>query len=757
VPDHHWPPGEGWPSDDLAPRVQLDEAGALRAWFRPAGVPLATSRIAAREAARALLRLAAARLGGPVPVDALRDGPTVEGPRAFSVGFFQEFKGLPVDASEVLVNFHGDGRVHSVYSHVHDDIPAALDPARIRLGAVDARQAVARLARVYRRRRIGRPRLLVYRFSGIERHPPKPPRRRAVHRARFLAAARRRRIDAPVGRHFIAWDVALAAERPRHRWRVLIDAVSGRVIEVLDQRAYATGTGKVFDPNPLVTSGDPGLSKSSSPTTVNAERVQVSLERLAPKDSEGYLRLDGAWVHMEEFDDPEYAEPSKKNGRFVFSWTNRKFLSVMAYFHIDRFQQYLQAPADLDMPGIGDFSVPADPQGQSGGDVSGQTAEGVSFGEGGVPDATDAMIVLHEYGHVIQGAIRPGSSHGNWGSGVSEGFGDFLAAAYYDDKHTNPAATRGHMFSWDANPTDAYWTGRRYDRPWRFDGPEYTPPNQPSPDGYQRGEIWCSTLFELYRKLGGDSATAATRAAARDLAIRLHVAGLVGLPGTEATATEMAQQIEAADHDLGGWRYPNGLHGKLIYDTFARRGLPGYPPLLVDVYVDDGRNGGYGSLSGQDLFNEKLWLEPFDQAPDVWTTAAQYPAVNQAAGTPVDHVAQQAGAQAFIYARVKNRGTDPAGAGPVTVRAFHAAATGDWPGAWTPADVASIPYANVPAGGSIVAGPFPFTPASASPSLLVVVECARDRTLTQDLPAGTAARAADLVPFDNNIALRRLV
>jgi hypothetical protein len=563
---------------------------------------------------------------------------------------------------------------------------------------------------------------------------------------------RRRKVGATAGQHFIAWDVSLSTERPRHRWRVLVDAVSGAVIEAVDLRSYATGSGRVFDPNPLVTSGDATLSRTSPVSVVNAERRSVTLLRLDGKDAEGYLHLDGAWVCMEDFDDPSYAEPRKKNGRFVYSWRSRPFLSVMAYFHIDRFQQYLQA--DLALPGIADFSVPADPQGQNGGDGSGESSEGVSFGEGGVPDASDAMIILHEYGHVIQDAIRPGASQGNWPSGLSEGFGDFLAAVYYDDKHKNPAVSRGLMFSWDANPTDHTWSGRRYDWPSRFDGPDYAP-GAPFPDGYKRGAIWCSALFELYRKLGGDASQAATRLAARDLTIRLHVAGLAGLPSADATVQEMAEQIEAADYGLSPWRAPDGLHAKLIYDTFARRGVAGFPPLAADVFIDDGRNGGYGSPSGQDLFTESLWLEPFDQAPDVWTLKAQYPAAAQPAGTPGDHEAVQHGQPAFIYARVNNRGA--AASGPLTVRAFHAAATSDWPGTWGAADVASIHYAGgVAAGGSMVAGPFPFTPASGSPALLVVVECAADRALIQSLPAGTAVTIGDLVRFDNNIALRRL-
>jgi len=38
----------------------------------------------------------------------------------------------------------------------------------------------------------------------------------------------------------------------------------------------------------------------------------------------------------------------------------------------------------------------------------------------------------------------------------------------------------------------------------------------------------------------------------------------------------------------------------------------------------------------------------------------------------------------------------------------------------------------------------------------VMVESAEDRAVTQDLPAGTQVDWMDLVPFDNNLAVREV-
>jgi hypothetical protein len=560
-----------------------------------------------------------------------------------------------------------------------------------------------------------------------------------------LERGRRRGVRSREGVHVLAWDLRLDTRKPRHRWRILVDAVAGRLLEVRDMLAYATGKAKVFDPNPVVSGGDLGLVPATSLARLDAERVTVTLERLDPPLADGGLRLDGAWVRIEDFGHPNPVEPASPTGQFVFSSASPSFLAAMIYFHVDRFQQYVQT--DLGLPGVGALSVPVDPQ-LSQSDGSYATGGGIGFSQDEIPDASDAMVILHEYGHFLQDQVNPGSADGNFPSGVAEGFGDFLAAVYYDDKHANPAETRGFMFSWNANPTVSS-TGRTYklaagnQQAWATGG------------GYDKGALWCSTMFELYRKLGGDSTRAARKTAARDLAIRLHIVANAHVPQENASVTEMAQEIETADWKLGGWRYPNGLHHKVIRDTFRARHVPAVPAPEVDVYVDDGRQGRYGSTGGSDDFGKKLWKENHGDAPDVWVSAAA------AVGTPADHVARPpVGAPVFVFARVQNRGTSASG--PITVRAFTSppGSPRRWPMHWTelPGPAGPMP-STIPAGGGagIIVGPFPWTPATAGKqAILVVVEHPEDRALTQDLPAGVQVDWMDLVPFDNNLAVREV-
>jgi zinc metalloprotease ZmpB len=60
-------------------------------------------------------------------------------------------------------------------------------------------------------------------------------------------------------------------------------------------------------------------------------------------------------------------------------------------------------------------------------------------------------------------------------------------------------------------------------------------------------------------------------------------------------------------------------------------------------------------------------------------------------------------------------------------------------------------------GNGIIVGPFTWTPQEVGHEcVLVIVECANDRAVTQDLPVSANVEHSALVPFDNNIAQRNL-
>jgi len=760
-------------------RVTYDEQSrALRTWFDTTVPAMGKAGFVPHDLARQVLSDNAELFRWSKDLPDLRDHRDINAQNAYSIRFTQEFKDIPVDSSEVIVNLYDDGRVYSIYNNYHYHIPTDLDPKKIEVTASKASQLVKQLLRAYEKYKVSKPVLIVYQYQRDENHPPKPAGGPTLYRDKFLATvgthlAEVWRDNQPrEGQYYLAWDMTVTTENPTHLWRVLVDAMTGQLINVIDLLQYATGNAQVFDPNPIVTSGNTSLRHNSAAATLNGERVSMTVDRLNAADASGNLHLDGSYIHMQEAESPTIAEPTSSTGNFAFSFDDNHFLDAMTYFHIDRFQDYVQSI--LGLTNSANYSIPADPEGLSGVDnshyVPGGSGTGrIAFGGGivpvpstnPVPDAADAMVILHEYGHAIQDNVNPGFN--NPVSGVGEGFGDFLAAVYYDN-HANPSATRGRMMSWDSEMGTGSWPGRRYDRTFNFDDPQYTTQG----DNHLTGELWCTTMFELYRKLGGDSVYPGVKAGARDLAIRLHLMANPNVPASGATAQQMGQQIEAADGVLGGtpavvrWRYANGLHKKVIYDTFRRRHLSGYSDKAVDVYINDGREGGYGSASGNDLFAENLWDENYWDTQDIWVKTSPYAnAAAQAAGGPADHVEPPVNSTAYLYVRVKNIGTNAGGSGPITVKAFHCLPGMGlvWPTGWTATDTPSLNVTNISPGLSngVVVGPFPWTPTEVGHEcMLVIVECANDKAVTQDLLATDVVPHSDLVPFDNNIAQRNL-
>ena len=738
-------------------RAELDpRSKVLRSWFNPLAPPLVAGPFAPHELAREVLRQGAPLLGWLPILGDIVDGPVLGIGGGRSARFRQEFKGVPVLASEVVVNFHGDSRLHSLYNQYHYDIPPNL-PTVPKVELVAARTLVARLSNSFRRREIGPPRLAVLRYEPVDQ--PIPPGLNRRNRARegflhlvhgHLGRARRRGAAPVAGRHYLVWQVTLRTKRPRGAWLFLIDAISGGLIEIRDLFSYASPHGKVFNPNPIVASGDLTLSDGTSAQALNALRSSVKLKRLYSPDPAGELHLDGAWVHMEDPAEPHLGEPTSRSGSFVFSATDPNFLDVMAYYHIDAVQQFLRTDLKLTAEDVPAHSLPVDPQGQNGGDASSGTGKELVFGQGGIPDATDAMVIVHEYGHALQDWVNPGSNL-NLVGGEAEGFSDFLAAVYFDDKHKPVIPpTRGTMFSWNRNPVNFPDVARRYDLTAPTNVGDWT-----SKTGYDRAQLWSSAAFELYRKLGGDAAASTVKREARNLAIRLHIMGHAKILASGAPIRDIAQEIEAADMGLAPWRYANGLHLKVIFDTFLRRKVPGYVAKPVDVFIDDGRGGGYGAADrNDDNFQQTLWLDNFTDTKDIWVKRAPY-AVG-APTSPADHEAPLADQQANVYVQVKDRGS--AASGPIAVRVFRAGVAGlrKWSSGWTEMQPPPQQPTGVPIGGAVTAGPFTWTPKRTDKkvSLLAIVECAQDPAVTQGLAADPGVKFGDLVPFDNNIAMR---
>lgn len=117
------------------------------------------------------------------------------------------------------------------------------------------------------------------------------------------------------------------------------------------------------------------------------------------------------------------------------------------------------------------------------------------FGTGGVPDAEDADVIIHEYTHGINYFLAPNTVDGNERLAVEEANCDFMACQY--SKAISNYNWRW-VFNWDGH--NQYWSGRDANSSNVY-------PKDLSTDFYTSSLIWSSMLNDLSDDLGREIIT----------------------------------------------------------------------------------------------------------------------------------------------------------------------------------------------------------------------------------------------------------
>ncbi|MEQ9187675.1 MAG: hypothetical protein RLP15_08055 [Cryomorphaceae bacterium] len=116
----------------------------------------------------------------------------------------------------------------------------------------------------------------------------------------------------------------------------------------------------------------------------------------------------------------------------------------------------------------------------------------LKFGDGGVDDAEDAEVIVHEYGHAVIHSIAPNTSFGEERKALDEGMCDYFALSYAS-RHSD--YNRTTLFDWDGH--NEYWEGRTL-----TDTRTY--PTDKSYNIYGDGILWASALAEIADFIGAD-------------------------------------------------------------------------------------------------------------------------------------------------------------------------------------------------------------------------------------------------------------
>jgi len=305
---------------------------------------------------------------------------------------------------------------------------------------------------------------------------------------------------------------------------------------------------KVFNANPVATSGDTSLRdrKDADYPAVNAERVTVELTGL---DGSGYLRGTYAVV-VSETGNPAF----ETDCTYEYTRHDDRFEQVMAYYWVTASQMYLRG---LGFDGSPFPEVNADRQrvriNQWGLDNSFATThprDEMRFGKGGVDDAEDGDVILHELGHQIHFSQSDSFFSSAEAGAISEGFGDYWAftvsKAVAGPQFDEACIAKWDATSYDSNPANGICL-RRLDADLSY-------PDDLVGQVHADGRIWSHALRNLHYAIGQQHADTAILVAQFDW--------------TGTTMTALANRIIAAVDDLYG-----AAEADDAWDAFHERGI----------------------------------------------------------------------------------------------------------------------------------------------------------------------------------------
>jgi len=382
----------------------------------------------------------------------------LESPGGRHLYFQQEFDGQPILHAGVKITIGHDGRVWSLMDNLTEFHSVA--------GKRDMQPLTSRQMLPYHSE-IG-----MYRYESSKVWLVKDGTLRATHRIKTFN-------HGPIAAHEIWLDGTTFEELYRE-----------------DRGAYAdsNGRGRVFRPDPC-TVAEAAYGTQFTDANDNHNAVFESLmDTVVLRDltfENGVFSLSGPYVTMEDISPFNIPPATSADGDFFFTRREDGFEDVMVYYHVDTYQRYIQS---LGYTNLQNNPFRFDAHGISNQDqsvfVGGGADSYILFGDGGVDDAEDADVIIHEYGHALSDAASPDSRVGQERRGLDEGIGDYLAASYsYDLSNWN----WHQVFNWDGH--NEFWTGRLANTTRSY------PPSNNSI--YILGEIWASAMMEARLQIGG--------------------------------------------------------------------------------------------------------------------------------------------------------------------------------------------------------------------------------------------------------------
>jgi len=310
----------------------------------------------------------------------------------------------------------------------------------------------------------------------------------------------------------LIYQVIIEAEIPTGSWQILIDANTGEILKTADKAFYhnknkhllpkpipVNGSGMVFNPDPLsitnnTYSGNYTDNGDATNTQLDAARSTVVL--LDIDNTGGVFTLKGPFAEIQDFESPNRGLFTQSTGTFNFNRFDNGFEAVNCYYMIDKMMRYINQTLGITlMPYQYSGGVRFDPHGLNGQDNSHYVGGSgrLAFGEGGVDDAEDVDVIIHELGHGIHDWLTGGNS--SQVNGLGEGSGDYWGQSYSRSlgNWTTSDPEYNWFFNWDGH--NSFWNGR-------ITNYTATYPGGLVGQIHTDGQIWATSLMRIYDILG---------------------------------------------------------------------------------------------------------------------------------------------------------------------------------------------------------------------------------------------------------------
>ena len=342
---------------------------------------------------------------------------------------------------------------------------------------------------------------------------------------------------------------------------LVLKHADGTLLYSKDQRLYYTDTmvkAMVFNPDPLTTAGvvygQGGSYRNfhdSDYALLNDQRMLKSFPARFDNDT---FRLANKYSIITEFEEPVLVPSTSLTDEFFFTRSQYGFKEVMAMYHVYATQLYIQSLGFNEV----NYQLKIDPHATDGDNSyfsydNGDTT--LRFGLGGVPDAEDADVIVHEYTHAISFSLNPDGIVSLERRAIEEGLCDAMCCAY--SKRQSMFNWR-NIFGWDGH--NEFWDGRN--------GSSAKTYENKIDSYYSDSEIWSSAMNNLTEAMGEDAL------------IRLMLS-VIPQFNPNTTMPQAARFMYDADSILN-----NKVHQGILALEFNARKFGTFPVGLNDITFD---------------------------------------------------------------------------------------------------------------------------------------------------------------------------